>query len=579
MEQPYPRPLPATDRPVGWALFGAGILALGLAFALGGITQTNFQKTMSASLATVNLGLLVIFLLRARWFPEERRGWLLLAAAVPLVLASNGVLTLGGPLESKAGLADTVFIGLSLLIGLVQASAFLSWPWRRDEQGPSLLDLLGSLLFGASIFLLMWMIGLWSAAFQGQTVIQARILALAGRLAITSGTVIYLVSQDPRRLKGPLGWVLGSLCLFALTLGLLRPLIVSARTTDPVSPGFALALLAPLFLAMAAWSRHPVEVPSDRPPLRLPLGELLPFTSFLLAVGFLAVALVRRPGPFTWPLLAFLGITVILILRQFLLLREVRRAKARLEERVLQRTLTLERMQAILLKTERMNALATVGAGLTHDLNNLLSVIGNYASLVQTGLHDGRPPSHQDLDRILEASARAGQLTQRLMAFVRRDPEFTDTLPMGISDTVASTREILRMLLPANIRLEVDIDPTSLPVRVQSAVLEQVLVNLVSNAKDAMPGGGAVTLRLHPGSMPGGRPAAILEVSDTGPGIPLEAQERVFNAFYTTKPQGKGTGLGLASVRALMEIQGGTVEVESLPQQGTTFRLAFPVPA
>lgn len=102
---------------------------------------------------------------------------------------------------------------------------------------------------------------------------------------------------------------------------------------------------------------------------------------------------------------------------------------------------------------------------------------------------------------------------------------------MGISDTVASSREILRMLLPANTRLEVEIDPASLPVRVQSAVLEQVLVNLV------------------------------------------------FNAFYTTKPQGKGTGLGLASVRALMEIQGGTVEVESLPQQGTTFRLAFPAPA
>jgi len=101
-------------------------------------------------------------------------------------------------------------------------------------------------------------------------------------------------------------------------------------------------------------------------------------------------------------------------------------------------------------------------------------------------------------------------------------------------------------------------------------------VNLVSNAKDAMPEGGRVSLRLRPGVLPGGGPAAILEVHDTGSGIPVELQGVIFDAFFTTKPEGKGTGLGLASVRTLMEALGGGVAVESCPGQGSTFRLSFP---
>ena len=109
-------------------------------------------------------------------------------------------------------------------------------------------------------------------------------------------------------------------------------------------------------------------------------------------------------------------------------------------------------------------------------------------------------------------------------------------------------------------------------------MVEQVLVNLVSNAKDALPEGGKITLLLRPGQMPGGGEAVVLEVRDTGPGIPVELQELIFDAFYTTKPEGKGTGLGLASVRGLMEAQGGTVSVECPPGQGTIFRLSFPIP-
>ena len=114
-------------------------------------------------------------------------------------------------------------------------------------------------------------------------------------------------------------------------------------------------------------------------------------------------------------------------------------------------------------------------------------------------------------------------------------------------------------------------------VLVEPSVMEQVLVNLVGNAKDAMPTGGEVAIWLHPGLMNDGTPGAILEVIDSGPGIPLELQGLIFDAFFTTKPVGKGTGLGLASVRTLMEALGGTVTVQSQPGKGTCFRLAFPL--
>ena len=133
------------------------------------------------------------------------------------------------------------------------------------------------------------------------------------------------------------------------------------------------------------------------------------------------------------------------------------------------------------------------------------------------------------------------------------------------------------MLLPRGIRLDYEIESSGPRVEIESAMIEQVLVNLVSNAKDALPGGGAITIRLHPGSMLNGSPAAILEVSDTGPGVPPEIRDSIFDSFFTTKPEGKGTGLGLASVKALMEAREGVIHLESRPDWGATFIMAFPV--
>jgi signal transduction histidine kinase len=559
---------------MGGPLLAAGTLVLAFAFLLSVIPADRFQAAMAVVLVLTNVLTLALFLLRARWYPDERKGWWIFASSIPFVLASSAILALAGPLQSVPGPADWGYLALSLLIGVIQAMALLAWPWRRSNS--SLIDLLGSLLFGTSFFLLMWVIGIWQAGFQGHAVVHARTLALAGRLAITSGAAVYLFVQDPRRIRGPLGWVLAGMVMLSLIVGLFRSLVQSGGVMTRISPWFALVLLGSLFLAMAAWSPRPVEVTPDQAPLRSPLTEAVPYLPFLIAGGVLGMALLRTRAVLVWPLLTFLAITGLLVLRQFILLREVKMANNRLEERVAQRTQALEKAQAVLLRTERMNTLATLGAGLAHDLNNLLGVIRNSAELMEMELEEGQTPGPQDLTRILEASSKAGSLTQRLMAFVRQEPGLQAVTRSDLSEALASMQAFLRLLLPRNIELSLDLDPSTCPTEVDTAVLEQILVNLVSNAKDAMPDGGRVSLRLRPSTSPAGHPTTLLEVHDTGPGIPVELQSVIFDAFFTTKPEGKGTGLGLASVRTLMVALGGSVDVESLPGQGTTFRLGFP---
>ena len=568
--------LPPKARPLAAPMCAVAFAAMAYGTYLMNLPPARFQVALPAGLVLSNLPALALFLLRARWFPLERQGWLLYAASVPFVFLTNACLALAGPFQAAPGPLDWTFLALSLLIAFLQAAALFAMPWRKIEGESRRLDVLGSLLFGSSNFLLIWVIGLWQASFHDHLAIHLRTLAYAARLGITSGMAVYLLSQDPRRARGPLGWILGALAVFAVNISFLRPMILSGGVMTAINPRFGMAILAPLGMAFAAWSRHPAEVETGQPPKRYALAEAVIYLPFLLAGAVLGPALLLSPSPLAWPLLTFLGITGLLVLRQFLLLREVRTAKLRLEDRVAQRTQALEALQAVVLRTERMNALALLGAGLTHDLNNLLGAIQGSASLLQQDLEEGKPPNRRDLQRIVEASDKAGRLTQRVMAYGREETTLAVQAAVPIEASLRATQEILRMLLPRTIELRILVEALPGPVAVAPSLMEQVLVNLVGNARDAMPEGGVVTIRLHAGPLADGTPGAHLDVSDTGPGIPVELRETIFEAFFTTKPLGKGTGLGLASVRTLMEAHGGSVALECRAGQGTTFQLAFP---
>ena len=262
------------------------------------------------------------------------------------------------------------------------------------------------------------------------------------------------------------------------------------------------------------------------------------------------------------------------VLRQFLLHRELKQANAFLEERVLARTRDLDTIQAMLLRNERLNTVAILGAGITHDLNNLLGVVRASAELAEEegGLLQG--PGALHLRRINAATDQAAALTKRLMGFVRKETELPTVLSLALE--MVHLEELIRILLPRTVALRMEAAHGLFHVLTCRTNLEQVMVNLVSNARDAMPTGGTITVCLDGVHGSEGYLARI-QVTDTGPGLPDEVQAHLFEPFITTKELGQGTGLGLASVKALVNGDGGTVEVESRKGLGCTFTVCYPL--
>jgi len=566
--------LPGTERKYGWPLLlGAGLIC-GLGILISRLPFTYIQAALSVPALVMNLIAFGLLVARARLDREERLGWLLLAASIPPLLGANVLLGLADGLQHPSGAYENGFLLFYVLAGSLQAGALLAWPWRRHRTN-ALEDLLVGLLFSSSVILMLWLLGLWNASLSGHTIGHSRLLALTLRLGITAGPMAYLLVQDPRRLRGPLGWLLGSLVGMGASVFMILPILQAGGNLPRISPVFIVPILTPLFLVYAAWFRRPVEVRQDSPGLRLPLQDLVPYVPFVVSGTTLALILLRNPAPRPGPTLAFLAITSLLILSQLLLHRRVRAEKASLEDRVDQRTQAIEKMQAILLRTERMNAMATLGAGLTHDLNNLLGVIEVHAGLMQEEFNQGRVPKEHGTRRILEAAERAKQFTRQIMAFGRKPAEGPEA-PAPLAATLEGARPILEMLVPPDIQLHFDLDPEAAPVAVDAKLVEQILVNLVANARDAMPQGGRITLALFSGVRSGLGRCTILEITDTGQGIAPDLQELIFEPFFTTKPEGQGTGLGLPMVRTIMESLGGGAEVESQPGRGATFRLFFP---
>jgi two-component system cell cycle sensor histidine kinase/response regulator CckA len=265
---------------------------------------------------------------------------------------------------------------------------------------------------------------------------------------------------------------------------------------------------------------------------------------------------------------------MLLLLRQLQAMQDLEAARRTLEDRVEQRTRALESAQGTLLRAERMNTVALMGAGLAHDLNNLLCAVKSSADLALLNLEDGVAPGEKELNRISLAADRAAVLTRRLMGFARRERE--ELMPMNLGREVREMEVTLRFLLPRTVELHIDA-PTEddLVVHGSRLRLEQMLVNLVANAVDAMPDGGVLGIRVARGGP--AEDLAMIEVSDSGIGMAPKIQAQIFDPFFTTKAPGKGTGLGLPTLKATVEEGGGRLEVDSEPGQGSRFRILLPV--
>ena len=237
------------------------------------------------------------------------------------------------------------------------------------------------------------------------------------------------------------------------------------------------------------------------------------------------------------------------------------------------------RLEQQLHQSQKMEAVGLLAGGVAHDFNNILSAIVGYASLMDMKM-DPHDPLRYNVAQILVSSERAAALTNSLLAFSRKQAVNLRTL--NINDVVSGFYKILIRLIGEDIEFNLNLSPDKVLVRADKGQLEQVLMNLVTNARDAMPQGGKLTITTGSTSLHGTRgelrsgPYAIISVSDTGMGIDSEKQKHIFEPFYTTKEVGKGTGLGLAIVYGIITKHDGTVMLDSEPGRGTTFTVYLP---
>ncbi len=233
---------------------------------------------------------------------------------------------------------------------------------------------------------------------------------------------------------------------------------------------------------------------------------------------------------------------------------------------------------------QKMEAIGRLAGGIAHDFNNLLTVIQGFTELAVASL-PGQTPVQDDLQQVLSASEQAAVLTRQLLAFSRRQvltPDFID-----VAAVARATVPMLRRLVGENVVVDLEIAEHLCVARAEPGQIEQILMNLVVNARDAMPDGGRLHLAVGPvnidDSFNGGPlrlplgPYVRIEVADSGVGMEEETRARIFEPFFTTKPAGTGTGLGLSTVYGIVTQAGGDIDVTSAPREGSTFRVYLPL--
>ncbi|WGR74532.1 MULTISPECIES: PAS domain-containing sensor histidine kinase [unclassified Bradyrhizobium] len=238
--------------------------------------------------------------------------------------------------------------------------------------------------------------------------------------------------------------------------------------------------------------------------------------------------------------------------------------------------LKLEAMQKQLVESQKFDALGQLTGGVAHDFNNLLMIISGSLHILKRGTHNDAK-LHRAISAIDTATKRGAALTNQLLTFARRQSVNPQTI--DFAERIAAIREVLDAGIGSSVRLVFDFERGAWPITADVAELETALLNLVINARDAMPDGGTVTIGTrnivldeppHVGEF------VAISVADTGLGIPADVLDRIFEPFFTTKPIGKGTGLGLSQVHGFAHQAGGTVKVSSQLGKGATFTILLP---
>ena len=260
--------------------------------------------------------------------------------------------------------------------------------------------------------------------------------------------------------------------------------------------------------------------------------------------------------------------------------RELRAARS---EHASKQTADRVHLEAQLRHAQKLEGIGRLAGGVAHDFNNLITIILGYAQVVLEELPP-RDPLREVMAEIVKAATHGGSLTRQLLAFSRR--QVSQPRDIAMNDVVRDFEKMLKRLIGEDIEMVLSLDPEAGAVRADPYQIEQIIMNLAINARDAMPDGGKLCIetspfdasaefaRLHAAVPPG--TYVLLSVSDTGTGMAPEVKARAFEPFFTTKEPGKGTGLGLSTVYGIVTQCAGSISVYSEPGHGSTFRMLFP---
>lgn len=511
---------------------------------------------------------------RAKEEPEIASGWQTLGAAFSL-MGLFGLVALTRHLAFGSETPPPPPLEMISLASL----ALVAWSWYRFQPGLTRSTQWPEFLLDGGNFVASLLLGYWLLFLHDQFAVdhlplQDRIATLCFVVGVggLAGLFGHAACQQEKGLKGPMGFLsLAMLCL-AFNLPFLQTLLErKSWLGHPSQVG-----LIPCWLLFIVATRRPFPVLQK--PLQLwgrPVQDLLPYAPLAVALPVLIYSgSVRRVPLDPLALCILVVLMVCLGARHLMTLGQVRRLNQTLEDRVEDRTRELAEAQALLVRTERMNFLATLGAGAVHDINNLLSAAMSSSQLMLDEDPGLSPRTRQGLECIHKTTETAGHLTKRLMDFGNGE-EPTGPLAFDAQARLQQLVPLLRTLVPRHIDLEIQQDERAFILVGEPQAFDQVIVNLVSNARDAITGKGHICIRSLQAI--GDESRYRLEVEDTGEGIPHHIQQKIFDSFFTTKPPGIGTGLGLSSIKVIIEAFGGSIEVDSSPGAGATFRVLFPV--
>jgi len=319
------------------------------------------------------------------------------------------------------------------------------------------------------------------------------------------------------------------------------------------------------FLSMTVNDLMPNEEAHPVPRAPGAKGELVPLRRHLRKDG--SVILVETSSH----VMDFAGVQAEIVLAHDV----TERVRAEQEKVALEHQLT---------QSQKMEAIGTLTGGIAHDFNNILTAIIGYATMIQLELEE-QSPLQRKVGEILRASDRAANLTRSLLAYSRR--QVSNPAPVGVNSIIGNVEILLRRLIPENIELKTQLCRDELPIMADSGQLEQVVMNLVVNARDAMRDGGVLRIATEPITLSHdfiaahgyGKPGdfVLMTVTDSGVGMDEKTRERIFEPFFTTKEPGKGTGLGLAMVYGIVKQHGGFINCYSELGHGTVFRIYLPL--